>query len=193
MELLTDPKQLYALVSLLGAAALYLYDWGVDERIQTLHALILGWSGLMYLNFETEWYVVELTYYADWILTTPMLVLALAVTATGEISERAWKAAVAQGGVITTGYLAVDAGDGMAMMFLLSCGLLVYVLLSLRELISEDLELLYWITAGTWVLYPVVWWYTGGELLAAPVAMVLIPFISKHGLAIADITIAKEQ
>lgn len=55
-----------------------------------IHFAIVCWSGLMYLNILFNTPLRDYAWYADWIVSTPLIVLALGLSAMYYMQEKRW-------------------------------------------------------------------------------------------------------
>lgn len=183
-----NPQLIYSFISLAVVTSLvYMYRNGtIDMTKLLLHGAVVSWSGLQYLNFTFNFYPLEYTYYVDWVVSTPLLVLALVYTSTGSIGRNGVLAAATQAGVIVSGYLAVTT-DLMQPFFLLSTGLLITLFIQLYEIGGyTEKPVLHGILLLTWITYPLVWIKYDGQLLMSQLELVVLPLVSKHVFALWD-------
>jgi len=190
-----------------GLAFLYLSRvWSdVPRRFPIVHFFIVSWSGLMYLNFvEGQTLLSNYAWYVDWMISTPLIVLALALTATYKSDKNHYDLIAALMGLqfmlIVTGIISQEAASTPAYAFWIGCGLLVGVAYLLwfpfrkiAENTSEVLAKKYKILAGYitvfFALYPVAWYLSeviypeGPGMLGAfetSLAFVILPFFCKQ-------------
>jgi len=159
-----------------GSALAFLYlgrRWSIPNRFVLIHVFIVTWSGLMYLNFLSPSVLSDFAWYADWMVSTPLIVAALAFTAMHE-SETRWDLIGGLVGLqfmlIVTGIISQSAGTTHA--FWIGNALLVgvfYLLWGPTRSIAEDSSealarsyrrLATYITVF-FILYPVVWYLSG--------------------------------
>ncbi len=190
-----------------GLAFLYLSKvWdNVPRRFPIVHFFIVTWSGLMYLNFvEGQTLISDYAWYVDWMVSTPLIVLALALTATYKSEKNHYDLIGALMGLqfmlVVTGIISQEAAATTAYAFWIGCGLLVGVAYLLwvpfRKIAEETSEVLakkYKILAGYitvfFALYPLVWYLSGTVYPEGPgmlgafetsLAFVILPFFCKQ-------------
>lgn len=184
----SNPNILYITASLLTISTI-LY-WGKTGRIEStkafLHTSIVGWSALMYSNFIFQFYNPIFTYYLDWIISTPLLVLALIYSTEETINGKALLAAATQVLVIATG-LMTQLSSMTVLYFTLSTALLAALFYQLYLMKGfKEKPVLYGILFVTWIGYPLVWVSVDGDLLKAKTQLATLPLISKHLFALWD-------
>lgn len=193
----TYANEWYIIITVIVLGYLWSLRDGYDGDLMLVYAAIVGWSGFVYLNFiGLQWAPVSLNevYYLDWIVSTPLLALAISMTVTGRVTAEARRAALAQVGVIAFGWMAFRQETGDIAPFAISAVLLIYVLWQLWQIPgmkrNADLFAIY---AVTWVTYPILWWIAGGDLIAIQEWMVLVPLVSKHGAVLFDLHRSKAR
>ncbi len=190
-----------------GLAFVYLSRvWeNVPRRFPIVHFFIVTWSGLMYLNFvEGQTILSDYAWYVDWMISTPLIVLALALTATYKSDKNHYDLIGALMGLqfmlVVTGIISQEASAAVPYAFWIGCGLLagvVYLLWGPFRRIAEQtsgvLAKKYKILAGYisvfFALYPAAWYLSetvypeGPALLGAfetSLAFVILPFFCKQ-------------
>lgn len=142
----------------------------------------------MYLNFIFEFLpLVSKTYYFDWMISTPLIVLAYGYSATDGFGRDVLTAAVLQLAVILTGLAAVMTGwivSGFVVSSVLLLG--VFYMFYRMNGFSEN-PVLSLVLVGTWLMYPVVWWVSSGDLRSMGVVLLVLPFVSKHVFSVLDV------
>jgi bacteriorhodopsin len=195
--------QAYIALAFVSALA-FLYlgrRWSIPNRFVLVHFFIVTWSGLMYLNFLAPSVLSDFAWYADWMISTPLIVTALAFTAMHE-SETRWDLI---GGLVGLQFMLIVTGvisqsTGMNYAYWVGNALLIGVfyllwgpLKKIAEDGSEELARSYKRLAGYitifFVLYPVVWYASGltnpGSVealgaLETSLAFVVLPLFCKQ-------------
>ena len=221
------PNPLYLFyVACMALGALLFFIWsrnpkGVHREEYLVASLIPIWSGLAYLAMayglgQTE-VAGQTTYwarYADWIVTTPLLILALALTANHRKQER--------NGVLIGAAIAADV-------IMILCGLIadlveyaflryVFFFIGVAALVAvfyitwgpfrrtaysegQDLGKLYDRVAGYlsifWIGYPTVWFLGPSGINVLPQSIdtwlfILLPLFSKVGFSILDLYLLRQ-
>ena len=204
----------------MAAGAVLFFVWsrkpkGVHEAESTVAILIPVWSGLAYLAMSYGLGQSEVagqtTYwgrYADWIVTTPLLILALGLTAMHRLKQRdgalLWALVGTDVVMIACGLVAdLTTGPARTVFFLCGCfALLVLFYLvwgPLRQLAfrqGEDLGGVYTTVAGLlsalWIAYPTIWWLgpSGSGAIGQSLEswlFVIVPIVSKVGFSAVDL------
>lgn len=191
----------YVLTAFLSASAflgLKNYWSEVPFKFNLIHFFVVTWSGIIYLNFLGSSPLNDFTWYADWIISTPLILLALGLTAMKDIETR-WDLIFAVTGLqfmlVVTGAISQLTGSTYA--FWIGCGLLLGVIYILwkpfRDMAyktSETLGRSYSLLAGyisvLFVLYPVIWYIGSPGPLnmlntgQTSIAFVVLPFLCKQ-------------
>ncbi len=216
----TEQTYLYIYVACMAAGALLFSIWardpkGVHREEYLVAILIPVWSGLAYLAMASGLGTVEIagqtTYwarYVDWVVTTPLLLVALFLTATHRLRDRPYTllAALVAADVVMIACGAVgdlSTGGTRMLFFLIGCAALVVVFLlawfPLRRLAATqgaDLERVYTIVLAylsvCWIGYPTIWYFgpSGIGAISQPVETILfvaLPVFSKVGFSILDL------
>lgn len=207
--------KLYIITALLsGLAFIWLRElWGQDIplKFHLIHFFIVVWSGIMYLNFLSESALTGYAWYLDWMISTPLILTALGLTAMYQAEDKRYDLIGALVGLqfmlVVTGIVSQSTGQVWA--YWIGNGLLVgviYILwFPLREMATETHEALgrkYTFLAGYitffFILYPTVW-YIGlpgpiGYLSAyeTSVAFVVLPFMCKQAYGFIDLYLLKQ-
>lgn len=207
--------QLYIATAFLsGLTFIWLRElWGRDVplRFHMIHFFIVVWSGIMYLNFLNRSVITDFAWYFDWMVSTPLILTALGLTAMYKADEHRWDLIGSLIGLqfmlVVTGIISQSTGSTLA--FWVGNALLVGVLyllwFPLREMAHDTHETLgrkYTFLAGYitffFILYPVVW-YIGlpGPLTylnayETSVAFVVLPFMCKQAYGFIDLYLLRK-
>ena len=221
----TEQTALFTYLVLMGAGALLFAIWSRDPKGVPAHEygvaiFIPIWSGLAYFATMTGQGIVEINgrevyfaRYLDWVVTTPLLLMALYWTATHRARTRRYALAGmlvgAQVVMILAGLIA-DLTTSPALSnvwFLIGCAALVAVfwifwgpLRAIAERQGDDLARVYRIAAAyltvQWCLYPLIVYagpsYAG--LIDRPAEtwlLVIVPFFSKVGFSFVDLSMLR--
>ena len=220
-----DPLYIFYVVSMFAGAALF-FVWsrdpkGVHREEYLVATLIPIWSGLVYLAMSFGLGTIEVagqtTYwarYVDWIVTTPLLILALALTANHRKERR--------NGVLIGAAIAADVimilcgliGDlvteplvrylffGIGVVAL--CVIFYITWVSFREIAyseGDDLGRLYDKVAGYlsvfWVGYPLTWLLGPSGINVLPQIVdtylfIFLPLFSKVGFSVLDLYLLRK-
>lgn len=151
-----------------------IYNSIVPPIYYNLYIVITLWSGLIYFNFLGQKPLSYFTWYANWLITTPLTVLALSLFALFEQKEKHWQSLIAFMGVQIFSIL---AGLGAHIywpsfianvLFIVACitmfGTFSVIWGPLMRIASESSSMLhqrYFILAllsvRLWVIYPAIW------------------------------------
>ena len=208
----------------MAAGALLFFAWsrnpkGVHQTEYAVAILIPVWSGLVYLAMsfgmgQTE--IAEQTTdwgrYVDWIVTTPLLIVALGLTAMHRLKKRdsalLWSLVGADVVMIVCGLVA-DLSTGPARTVFFLCGTVALLVLfylvwgPLRRLAykqGDDLGRTFTTVAGVlcalWVAYPTIWWLgpSGSGVISQSLESLLyvvVPIISKVGWSALDLSLLR--
>ena len=217
----TEQTALGVYLALMGAGALLFAVWSRDPKGVPAHEygvaiFIPVWSGLAYFATMTGQGVVEIggrevyfARYLDWVVTTPLLLLALFWTATFRARTKRYALAgmlVGMQVIMILSGLVADLTASPALSnawFLVGCAALVAVFWivwgPLRAIASrqgDDLARVYRTAAAyltvQWCLYPLIVYagpsYAG--LIDRPAEtwlLVIVPFFSKVGFSVVDL------
>jgi bacteriorhodopsin len=136
-----------------------------------IHFFIVLWSGLMYLNIYFKSPIASYAYYADWIFTTPLIILALALTAMSKQDIKIELIALAMGlqaATILLGLLAqLQTGVAKYFFFFMGCltmlGMFYIFLKPINDMakkydhVFHRYKILLNFVLVFWVAYPVIW------------------------------------
>ena len=209
----------------MAAGALLFFAWsrkpkGVHQAEYTVAILIPVWSALAYLAMSYGMGQTEIagqtTYwgrYVDWIVTTPLLLLALGLTAMHRLKVRdgalLWALVGTDVIMILCGLVAdLSTGPARAVFFL--CG--VFALLAILYLTwgplralafkqGDDLGKVYTTVAGLlsvlWIAYPTIWWLGPSGSGAIDQSLeswlyVIVPIVSKVGFSAVDLYLLRQ-
>lgn len=170
----------------------------VPRKFSLIHFFIVTWSGIMYLNFLNETPISKFGWYADWMLSTPLILLALSLTAMYE-RETDWGLIGALTGLqfmlVVTGIISQETGATYAYWIgnMLLLGVIYIIWKPLKQIAEETSDAIgrnYKILAGyitiLFLMYPTVW-YLGlpGPLnilnaYETSAAFVILPFFCKQ-------------
>lgn len=218
-----SPYVVYIVCMAVGAIVFFIWSKepkGVHESEYTVAILIPVWSGLVYLAMsygmgQTE-VAGQTTYwgrYVDWIITTPLLLLALGLTAMHRLEQRdgalLW-ALVGTDVVMIVCGLVADLSTGEARTVFYLCGVFALVAIlyltwgPLRKLAykqGDDLGRVFDIVGGMlsilWFAYPIIWWIgpSGSGIISQRVETwlyVVVPIISKVGFSAVDLYLLRK-
>ena len=221
----TEQTALAVYLALMGAGALLFAVWSRNPRGVPAHEygvaiFIPIWSGLAYFATMTGQGVTEIAgrevyfaRYLDWVVTTPLLLMALFWTATFRVKTRRYALAGmlvgAQVVMILSGLIA-DTAPSPALRnvwFAIGCAALVAVfwifwgpLRAIAAMQGADLARVYTITAAyltvQWCLYPLIV-YAGPShagVIERPLEtwlLVIVPFFSKVGFSFVDLSLLR--
>lgn len=166
----------------------------VRKDLKLIHIAILFWSGTVYLGFVLNvGFVEQFGWYLDWAITTPLMVLAVLLSA-GASTRKIALAMTAQALVIILGAFGDVSGDPL---FWFGLSLIPFfgVLLILSETDWKTPEQGQWLFGWIflfWITYPVIWLLQPEVLDILPTRTIsllflVVPAISKVGLAVIDI------
>lgn len=217
---MTSETWLWLYVALMAAGALLFYVWSRDPRGVPKHEYLIAiaipvWSGLAYAAMALGQGLVQVdgqtTYlprYLDWLVTTPLLLVALSLTAMTRARSKDYglMGALVFSDIVMIGCgLIADLSTGPARTFWYLSGVVAFVIVlrliwgPLRaeaERGGRDLGALYRQVAGLltalWFAYPTIWALgPSGLALIGQVTetalFVIFPFISKVGFSFFDL------
>jgi bacteriorhodopsin len=100
----------YIVIALVSSVlTLYLaYRQEVNRKLAGLHFIVSLWSGIIATNYFLNFIPGNLTLFADWLLTTPLLITALIMTYSDLKENLNWLAPILQAGVIISGILSLN-------------------------------------------------------------------------------------
>lgn len=185
-QLLTT--QNYIIISaILGKLLIYNAYKNQKRTLSLLHATVVIWSGLIYTNFLYKFLPLQQTYYIDWIISTPIIVLAFGYTLNKAFTSEMIQNTVIQVGVILTGLIAIQSSQPL-LWFTIGTALMLLVFYNFYQMNAlQKQPLLTLILVGSFTLYPVIWWMTNGNLLEMQTALIALPLVSKHLFSILDV------
>jgi len=171
-----------------GATFLFLKSrWShhVPSIFFWLHFFIVSWSALIYLNLVFGTPLAPYTYYADWLVSTPLIMVAVGLTALYPLKKIAgpdlFALAVTQFMVIVTGILAQVSPTQQGMLTFSGIGnafmlLLLYLLLGpfirtaqKNKQVAQKYTTLLSALLVLWFSYPLVW------ILGSPTYQIISP------------------
>lgn len=174
-------------------------EWDkVPLKFPLIHFFIVTWSGIMYLNFLNGTPLSDFGWYMDWMISTPLILLALGLTAMHGRETR-WDLLSALMGLqfmlVVTGIISQESGMTWAYWIgnALLLGVFYLIWGPLKDMAEETSDVLAksYKTLATYIsvfflLYPIVW-YIGLpgplEVLNArqtSIAFVVLPFFCKQ-------------
>lgn len=196
------------------SAAAFLWmsrNWGeVPLKFYMIHFFIVSWSGLMYLNILYGTSIAEIAFYADWLVSTPLIVLALGLTAY-RATETDWTVVATlvglQFALIVAGLMAHLAQTAAATwtFFAVSTAFMIGVIYMIwgplmdvtrsNEYLNKEYHVLGLFVIVTWLTYPTIWVLgdVGGYGLGvltefqATLGYVIMPFLCKAGFGFLDL------
>jgi bacteriorhodopsin len=204
---------MYCAIMALSAAGFFLlrriFGSAVPLIFYVIHSCIVLWSGLMYVHFVKDTVFAPYAYYMDWIISTPLIVLALCLTAMILSKEISWSliflALFCQMAIVVTGYFAQVLGPNdsgllfyaLGNVFMLGLFYIFWIpLLSIARLSGRALYRKFWglalFVTVLWVTYPLVWVLgtpglkmISNEMTSA--LFIILPIICKSGFGFIDI------
>jgi len=170
----------------------------VPVKFPIIHFFIVTWSGIMYLNFLNGTPLSDFGWYMDWMVSTPLILLALGLTAMHNRDTR-WDLLGALMGLqfmlVVTGIISQESGMTWAYWIgnALLLGVIYLIWVPFKRMAEETSDALArsYKTLATYItvfflLYPAVW-YLGVpgpmEVLNAyqtSAAFVVLPFFCKQ-------------
>lgn len=183
----------------------------VPKKFFAIHIAVVLWSGFMYLNYLLGEPMTELARYLDWLITTPLLIIALGLSGLFKLKKKRYDliflAVFFQVITIVSGIFAVKSTDELNKMVWFFFGLMAMVgvfaviwgpLLRTSKQRSKQLHQKYvWLTTYLtiqWIAYPIVWLisvegfgYVGP--ITSTALFVIVPIISKAGFGFIDLTL----
>ena len=185
---------------------------GVPKKFFVIHFFVLLWSGIMYLmrlfsdssQFFTE---LPIYLYFDWMITTPLMLLALGLSAAYksdvDINWAIYSIMGLQVLVIFTGLVA-DVSQSTEVWFAISVLLYIPLFGLLLGPIKnaatefESFNTLLLLIIFSWIIYPILWisssvyfGFLSDEVML--IAFVVFPLLSKAGFAFLDVYLLKEE
>jgi len=172
--------------------------WDVPLKFPIIHFFIVTWSGIMYLNFLNGTPLSDFGWYMDWMISTPLILLALGLTAMHNRETR-WDLLAALMGLqfmlVVTGIISQETG--MTYAYWIGNALLIGVIYLIwgpikdiadetSDVLAKSYKTLAIYISVFFLLYPAVW-YLGVpgpmDVLNAfetSVAFVILPFFCKQ-------------
>ncbi len=205
------------LLSLSGLGFLFLRSvWRnyVPDIFFWIHFFIVSWSALMYVNLVFTTPLAPYAYYADWIVSTPLIMLALGLPAMYPFTKINYSILFAimmtQAMVIMTGFLAQACSNNTALLTFFMIGnalmILIFYLVfgPLMECAKNNKKLarkyknLALLLVLFWISYPLVWIIgTPGYALISPSAtsllFIVLPILCKPVFGIIDLFLLKSM
>ena len=185
----------------------------VPLKFPIIHFFIVTWSGIMYLNFLNGTALSDFGWYMDWMISTPLILLALGLTAMHGRETR-WDLLGALMGLqfmlVITGIISQESGMTYAYWIgnALLLGVFYLIWGPLREMAKETSDVLArsYTTLSAYisiffVLYPTVWYLSETIYPAGPgifgafetsVAFVILPFFCKQAYGFLDMYLIHE-
>lgn len=179
-----------------------------------IHTAIVSWSGLMYFNIYFNTPLKDYAWYLDWIVSTPLIILALGLSAMLIETKKKWDAITMAMGLqaitIVTGVLAqLSASNSAKLTFFIAgnvamVGVFYYVwfvFMAKARKHDYDLYLKYRILAiyliVFWVAYPAVWilgtpGYNYISEQTTTLLFVVLPILCKSGFGLLDLYLLKK-
>lgn len=212
-------------IACMVAGAVLFFTWsrkpsGVHESEYTVAILIPVWSALAYLGMSFGMGQSEVAgqtafwgRYVDWVVSTPLLLLALGLTAMHRLKRRdgalLWALVGTDVIMILCGLVAdLSTGTARTVFFLCGCGALLFIFYlswgPLRQLAykqGKDLGKVYDTVGGMlsvlWVAYPAIWWLgpSGAGILGQGLETwlyVIVPILSKVGFSAVDLYLLRK-
>jgi bacteriorhodopsin len=202
----------YVAIMILSGIAFYILSKnprGVPYYKYTIHIFIVTWSALAYTALALNQGTIEIggqqvhfARYIDWVVTTPLLLLSLALTGKLVTRKEGWLIGTMMGTqaiMILTGLIADLSVDQTRQYFWYTVGCIALLvvfyifwgpLYAIAKTQGENITRVYRASALfltiQWLLYPIVWLVgdTGMKLLgpfATTVLFLIIPIVSKAG------------
>jgi len=203
------------ILTLSGLAFLFLRSiWRkkVPEVFFWIHFFIVCWSAMMYMNLVFQTPLAPYAYYCDWIVSTPLIMLALGLTAMYPFRETNWSLLFAimltQAMIIVTGFLAQISGSNSAMLsFFMLGNALMFLIFYLvfgplmnsaysNKKLGEKYRNLATLLVCFWISYPLVWIVgTPGYAIISPYAtnllFIVLPILCKPVFGMIDLYLLK--
>jgi len=147
-------------------------------------APIPGIAAWAYWNMLRDKENLEFYRYADWSLTTPLMLLAILIT-NGASTLTILSTLVADLVMIATGYLGAKESDETKKITLFTVGCLIFLpILGVLYMMKKAKYAIY-LTLATWILYPLVWYADEEKKVtkeSANIAYSIMDVIAKVGL-----------
>lgn len=187
---------LYIIAAFLSAAGMLFLTLNgfTRKKLGLIHVAVSLWTGIITLNHFLPLFSSKYTLFADWVITTPLLVLALGetVASTTELGDKIsiYFATVLQALVIIAGYFSLVNNSILYFVFgmIFMAGVFSMVLRTAKTPVHKM------ITAGFfafWLLYPAIFMLgmLGSVLTPAQTAISIyvVAFFSKQVFGFLDI------
>ena len=198
-----SPEMFYSLVMFFSLGCfIYLGKrWKIPKHFILLHSTIVGWSGLMYLFIAYQTPLSDLARYFDWVVTTPLLLMALYFTAIlnkkGNYSLMLYLL-ILQPIIILTGLFADFLGDLRYFylgLFLLSIIIkIIWVDLYKLAVNKKKYDFLLKYFTIQWLLYPLVFILYPLNFISLEtynILFVILPIFSKAVFGFIDLYLLK--
>ena len=185
----------------------------VPLKFPLIHFFIVTWSGIMYLNFLNGTTFSNFGWYMDWMISTPLILLALGLTAMHGRDTR-WDILGTLMGLqfmlVITGIISQESGMTYAYWIgnALLLGVFYLIWGPLRDMAKETSDVLArsYTTLAAYIsvffaLYPTVWYLSETIYPAGPsvfgafetsVAFVILPFFCKQVYGFLDMYLIHE-
>jgi len=180
----------------------------VPDIFYWIHFTIVCWSGIMYMNIIFETPLKNFAYYADWIISTPLIMLAIGLTAMYPFKKLSWSSIfgviATQLMVVVTGILAQLCPTQIGKIAYFTIGNIFMLLIFYfifgpfmqiakeNKIMLQKYKVLAYFFTGFWLLYPLVWIIgTPGYQLISPyftsLLFVILPLFCKPVFGLIDI------
>lgn len=204
---------LYCCIMVLSAFGFFAmrqsYGTSVPLIFYFIHTGIVLWSGLQYVHFVFNTDLAAYAYYMDWIVSTPLIVLALALTGMIQAKEKSWTNTLGiifcQVVIIVTGLFAQLTGPTNAGITFFALGNIAMLgvfyfiwgpFMSIAKASSVELFSKYRFLGIyvilLWIAYPVIWLLgTPGLKIISENAthlwFIFLPIVCKAGFGFLDL------
>lgn len=187
-------------------------NWGdVPKKFYLIHFFIVSWSGLMYTNILYGTFLEDIAFYLDWLVSTPLIVLALGLTAYRASEKINWTYV---GTVFGLQFLLIVAGliahlatsETASWIFYTISSLFMFGVIYMiwsplmkatehKKALNKEYKILGLFVALTWLTYPTIWALgpVGGiglGLLSSyqvTLGYVIMPVLCKAGFGFLDL------
>lgn len=218
VEQISSHNLMYVIIlALSGIGFLFLRSkWRlqVPEIFFWIHFFIVSWSAMIYLNLVFHTPLAPYAYYADWIISTPLIMLALGLTAMYPFTTINYSLLFAimmtQLMVISTGFLAQLSGNNLGMLSFFLVGnalmLLIFYLVfgplmqcarNNKKLVNKYRNLAILLVIF-WISYPLVWiigtpGYGIISTHTTSLLFIILPILCKPVFGIIDLYLLKSM
>lgn len=207
-------------IMVMAASALFflylkkLWQKQVPSYFFLIHTAIVLWSGLMYCNIYFNTVLKDYAWYLDWIVSTPLIILALGLSAMLNEPKKKWDAITMAMGLqavtIVTGVLGQLANNKSALLTFFIAGNVAmlgvfyyvwFVFMAIARKHDYNLYLKYRTLAiyliTFWVAYPTVWilgtpGYNYMSEQTTTLLFVVLPILCKSGFGLLDLYLLKK-